>query len=306
MKILDKYRLQKKKIFDYFYPEKRLNEEESIPVVDYTKYQLVAKRGAIGIGSLIFLLFTYQGYVSIAEASSEDEAIARKAEEEKELAEKASKEQSKRRAARVEIYSSQLIDNSSALSGITQGSMILAKTINKIVSANSATPVLLEVTEDFQDGSGDVALEAGAKIFGRLSSVEEGRIYINVGLLKIGPQSFPISGDVLSVDGSAGIAGRVKSGKAKNVAGAGVSTFIAGLGAGLIETTSGPWGTSQSGGNLKSGIFNGMSQTANQAAELYTQEMKSAVDEITINSGTHVVVLINEAGSFNERGVAGR
>ena len=300
MKITNKLLIQKKKIIDYFYPERRLSEFESIPVVDYSKYQLVAKRGAIGVGVLVFMVVFYQGYVSFAEASAEEDRLAA---EKRTKADQVIKKSTQKRIAKVEVYNTQLIDNSGALSGVSQGSLILAKTINKIVSSNSASPVLLEVTEDFQDGSGDTAIESGSKFYGKLSSVEADRVYINIGLIKVGSKSFQVSGDVLSVDGSAGIAGKVNSGKTKVVAGAGVSTFIAGLGAGLMESSTGPWGTTVSGGSLKNGIYNGISQTANHAADIYTEDMKSAVDEITVPSGTHVVILINEAGELNESGL---
>lgn len=279
----------KKDTVEYFYPEVRLKNGDVIKAVDYSKFKKSLKNALISGGIICFIVYSY-GAVS----------LFNKNENENQLKTKTTKNHNGQR--RVENYSASIIDNSGTLGGLSQGALVLAKTRNKLVSSNNQTTVLLEVIDDLVD-QGKTVIKAGSTLYGKLNGVDGERLFASIYLLKeeATNQSYQINGELLSVDGSAGVVGRVKSGKTDQVLGAATSVFVSGAAAGMVESTSGPWGTVQNKGSLKNGLFNGISQTAQNAADLYTEDMKNRRDEIYLDSGSNVVVLINDAGNFNEQ-----
>jgi hypothetical protein len=279
----------KKDTVEYFYPEVRLKSGDVVKAVDYSKFKKIAKRSFISLGFVCFLIFSFGAVNSFNKA------------EENEKQQK-SKSTEKHKGKRVENYSASIIDNSGSLGGLSQGSLVLAKSRNKLISSNGQTTVILDVIDDLID-QGKTVIKAGSTFYGKLSSVEGDRLFASIYLLKEEStnQSYQINGELLSVDGSAGVVGRVKSGKIDQALGAATSVFVSGAAAGMVESTSGPWGTVQNKGNLKNGLFNGLSMTAQHAADLYTEDMKDRRDEIYLDAGSNVVVLINDAGSFNEQ-----
>ena len=280
----------KKGTVEYFYPEVKLKNGDVVKSVDYSKFKKSLKQFFISGGIICFIVYSF-GAVNALNRNSDSEN-----------SQKIKNKVKTNGIAKVENYTASIYDNSGTLGGLSQGTLILAKTRNKLVSSNGQTTVILDVTEDFLD-QGKTVIKAGSTFFGKLSSVEGDRIFASIYLLKEEGtnQSYQINGEVLSVDGSAGVVGRVKSGKTDQVLGAATSVFVSGAAAGMVESTSGPWGTVQNRGSLKNGLFNGISQTAQNAADLYTEEMKSKRDETFIDSGTNVVVLINDVGNFNEQ-----
>lgn len=279
----------KKDTVEYFYPEVRLKNGDVVKSVDYSKFKKSLKNTLILGGVICFIVYSY-GAVS----------LFNKSENENQLKAKTTKNHIGQK--RVENYSASIIDNSGTLGGLSQGTLVLAKSKNKLVSSNGQTTVILDVIEDLVD-QGKIIIKAGSTFYGKLSSVEGDRLFASIYLLKeeATNQSYQINGELLSVDGSAGVVGRVKSGKTDQVLGAATSVFVGGAAAGMVESNTGPWGTVQNKGSLKNGIFNGISQTAQHAADLYTEEMKDKRDEIYLDSGSNVVVLINDAGNFNEQ-----
>ena len=279
----------KKDTVEYFYPEVRLKNGEVVKSVDYSKFKKSLKTFFISGGVICFLVYSYGAVNSLSKNEENEKQQKTKAIE-------------KHKGRRVENYSASIIDNSGSLGGLSQGSLVLAKSRNKLISSNGQTTVILDVIEDLVD-QGRTVIKAGSTFYGKLSSVEGDRLFASIYLLKEEDtnQSYQINGEVLSVDGSAGVVGRVKSGKTDQVLGAATSVFVSGAAAGMVESTSGPWGTVQNKGNLKNGLFNGLSMTAQHAADLYTEEMKDRRDEIYLDSGSNVVVLINDAGNYNEQ-----
>lgn len=279
----------KKDTVEYFYPEVRLKNGDVVKSVDYSKFKKSLKNALISGGIICFIVYSY-GAVSLFNNN----------ENENQLKTKTTKNHNGQR--RVENYSAAIIDNSGTLGGLSQGTLVLAKTRNKLVSSNNQTTVLLEVIDDLVD-QGKTVIKAGSTLYGKLSGVDGERLFASIYLLKeeATNQSYQINGELLSVDGSAGVVGRVRSGKTDQVLGAATSVFVSGAAAGMVESTSGPWGTVQNKGSLKNGLFNGISQTAQNAADLYTEDMKNRRDEIYLDSGSNVVVLINDAGNFNEQ-----
>ncbi len=202
---------------------------------------------------------------------------------EKEASAKARGKSAVRGAGR-EDYEISLITSSSQ--DLTDNNFLRVRLVNEIDTGNERSPIVFRVLESF-----DRRIPEGALALGSVEESKGDRVYGKVVAIKTGEdEGFELRGEIMSVDGSSGLVGEVDTHRGSALAGTAIGSFVAGAAAGLIQST--PF---QLGGfreNLRNSMLAGTSETANKAAEIYTNDMKNQRATIRIKRGSEAVILI--------------
>jgi hypothetical protein len=180
---------------------------------------------------------------------------------------------------------------------IERGAFIVARLMNKIVSENQATPVFAKVQKAAENDRGEVIPEGAIIIGNTRDTGSERRIYVEFTTAKFPDgKAHPFKGQLLSPDGSAGLAGEYTSGKGEKLGAAAISAFVAGTSAGLMTYSPGAFGGSTPEGNVRNGILGGLGNTANYATDLFTEDMRNSKGVISANPG--LLLLVYMDGDF--------
>lgn len=181
--------------------------------------------------------------------------------------------------------------------GLSSGTNIPARLLNRIVTADSRSPVMAIITGEISSPSG-LAIPVGTKILGNAQS-EAGTNRVQVSfhtfVFENGIEQ-PFSGVAVMPDGSNGIAGEYHSQMLKKESGRFIGTFVSGFAQGFKDKEQGAILPFEPGG-LKNAALSGLSESASEQAKAYAEEMKNIAPYVTVEAGTPFLV-------FLERGLA--
>ena len=197
----------------------------------------------------------------------------------------------------LQIVESNTVSPSSTLS---RGAFLLGVLMNRIVSEQENTPVLVRLPQGAQS-HGKMIVPPDSLIIGSTQGKSERRIFVSFHTLRtpVG-DARPIRAQLLSPDGSAGLAGEFSSGRGQAVAGAAISAFVSGAASGLMTFQAGPLGA-VADGSFRNSMLSGLAGTANFAADTYTQDMRNARGVTEAEAHTLVLVMLDDDFSMEER-----
>ncbi len=188
------------------------------------------------------------------------------------------------RSAKSEEYEIALI--SSSTNDFSRNNFLRVTLVNDVDTGNERSPIIFRVIETF-----DKRIPEGAIALGALDDTKGDRVYGKVMAIKTDEdEGFEVEGEIMSVDGTSGMRGEINTNRDSALAGTAIGSFVAGAAAGLIHTT--PFEIGGFRENLRNSLLSGTSETANKAAEIYTEDMKNKNATVHVKRGSDAVVLI--------------
>jgi hypothetical protein len=190
-------------------------------------------------------------------------------------------------------------DRANSHTQLRPGIRLPVRIADKFIVSDAQVPVLAEVVVDVISESG-LKIPAGTKFYGE-ASYQKGQERAQVRFTQLSLVSGEIRsavGRAFSKDGQPGLSGRVYTDGPKNTAGSLLTTFIAGLASGSMETD--VFGSSQ--GGLKNGILSAVAGTAKDRAQSYGEKLKTEREWIEIAQGTECNVVLDETMNLQSAG----
>lgn len=176
--------------------------------------------------------------------------------------------------------------------GLSSGTTIAAKAINRIVTSDSRSPVIAVVTHE-TTSQGGFSIPVGTKILGNAQSdpgSNRVQVTFHTMVFESGiEQAF--SGAAVMPDGSSGIVGEYHSQMLKKEGGRFLSNFVGGFADGFKDREKGgvlPFEP----GNLKNAALGGIAESANEQAKAYGEEMKNVNPFVTVDPGTAFMIFL--------------
>lgn len=176
--------------------------------------------------------------------------------------------------------------------GLSSGTTIPAKLVNRIVSSDSRSPVIAVVTQE-TSAQGSFSIPTGTKILGNAQSdpgSDRVQVSFHTMVFENGMEQ-PFSAVAVMPDGSSGIVGEYHSQMLKKEGGRFLSNFVSGFAEGLKEREKGgvlPFEP----GNLKNAALGGIAESASEQAKAYGEEMKNVNPFVTVEPGTSFMVFL--------------
>ena len=167
------------------------------------------------------------------------------------------------------------------------GTLIPLKLLNRLVSSDSAAPVIALVTQNvlWKDS---VVIPEGTKAIGQASLDDVSKrlqIRFNLFVFPEGEQH-SASGIGLLDDGSSGIPGDYHSGETTKQMGRFAGNFVGGVASGMKERqAAGQLGIAFEPGSLRNGILNGLTQSALDQGKLYADDLGKGRPFLDVSQG---------------------
>jgi type IV secretory pathway VirB10-like protein len=179
-----------------------------------------------------------------------------------------------------------------ARSQLSAGVRLPIRILDKVIVSDSAVPVLGEVLRDVESDSG-LFIPAGSKIYGEASFAKGSpRAQIRFTQLSLpSGEMRATSGIAIARDGQPGLEGEIHSDGTKNTAGQILTTFVAGLATGSVQTD--PYGNSR--GGIANGLLTAVAGTAKDRAQNYGERLKAEREWIEVKPNSECDVLLNES-----------
>lgn len=177
---------------------------------------------------------------------------------------------------------------------LSLGQGIPVRLLNAILSTDSASPVIAEVTEDIYT-HGILSVPAATRAIGTAHYDEPSR------RIQLRFQTFVYpEGDQHNVqaigmmpDGSAGLDGDYHSGETKRQIGRLLGHFISGMADGMKEKQSGgQFGMAYEPGSLKNGVLNGVTLSAEDQAKSFSDNLNGTKPFMTLPAGQTFVLFL--------------
>ena len=177
---------------------------------------------------------------------------------------------------------------------LPMGQGISVQLLNAILSTDSITPVVAEVTEDIVV-HGMLSIPQGTHAIGNAQYNEAShRIQIRFHTL-VYPEGdeHGVSALGMMPDGSAGLEGDYHSGGATRQGGRFIGYFVRGMADGMEKRpAAGPFGMSHAPGSLQNGVLNGVSLSAQDQAKSLSDGMGSVKPTMTLPSGQTFILFL--------------
>jgi len=182
---------------------------------------------------------------------------------------------------------------------IPAGSRIAVRLIEKAIVASQGMPVMGVITQNYvYDDS--VAVPQGSRILGDISfdnSGERASMTWRSVQLPDGRER-PLSAIGVGLDGQIGVEGRVHSELVKNVVGQTMIRFLGAYAAGSMQR--GSFG--QNPGGAENGFKNAISETAQDQAERWANDLRQEKRWIEISNRTEFYAVLTENFAFRDPG----
>ena len=149
---------------------------------------------------------------------------------------------------------------------ITTGSIVLARLLNAVISGNLSSPILAETTRDS-------TLPKGTRLFCK-GEEKKNRIHIVCKLIIIEGIEYPVNAQLLNLDGSAGLRGKIHTGDDEKIAGI--------LSASILERMT---------DSLSKIVIKGRDEIASLIRKKSQENQKTTIH---IESGTGVLIYFNK------------
>lgn len=178
---------------------------------------------------------------------------------------------------------------------LRKGRRLPVRILDTAIVSETPVPVLAEVLQDTASVSG-VKIPAGSKLYGEMS-FEKGQSRAQIKFTQL---SYPdgriqaVAASAISKDGQIGVEGDIKSDANKNSAGSVITSFVAGLASGSVETDA--FGGSR--GGLTNGLLSAVGGAAKERAQQYGERLKNEREWIEVKSATEFDVILNETFEF--------
>lgn len=178
---------------------------------------------------------------------------------------------------------------------LPMGHGVPARLLNAILSTDSSTPVIAEVTEDvFTHGT--LSIPASTRVIGNASFDNASRrvqVRFHTFVYPDGDQH-SVQGVGLMLDGSAGLAGNYHSGTAKRQFGRFVGNFVGGFAEGMKDriASQGQSGVPYEPGSLRNGILNGVALSGQDQAKSISEDLSQSKAYMTIEAGQGFVIFL--------------
>ncbi len=177
---------------------------------------------------------------------------------------------------------------------LPMGSTIPAKLLNSVLSSDSNSPVMAEISEEIY-WKNSVMIPAGTKAIGQ-GTLDDGTERLQVRfhtLVHPEGQQHSISALALLGDGSSGIAGDFHSRSFPKQAGRFAGTFVGGLAQGLKDKDSrGQAGIVFEPGSLKNGILNGIAASSLDQANALANDSERLKPYLEVPGGTQFLLYL--------------
>lgn len=179
------------------------------------------------------------------------------------------------------------------------GQRLPLRILDKFIVSDSPVPVLAELILNTETDSG-LKLPAGTRFYGE-ASFGRGQERAQVRFTQISLPSGEIkeiSSLALGKDGQPGINGKVFSDGTKNTAGQVITTFVAGMAAGSVETD--VFGGSK--GGIQNGLLSAVAATAKDRAQSYGEKLKAEREWIEVAQGAECDAILNQSLNLQNGG----
>lgn len=199
-------------------------------------------------------------------------------------------------------YNTSMVLGSKAGNAKTQfraGQRLPLRILDKFIVSDSPVPVLAELILNTETDSG-LRLPAGTRFYGE-ASFGRGQERAQVRFTQISLPSGEIkevSSLALGKDGQPGIEGKVFSDGTKNTAGQIITTFVAGMAAGSVETD--VFGGSK--GGIQNGLLSAVAATAKDRAQSYGEKLKAEREWIEVAQGAECDAVLNQSLNLQNGG----
>jgi hypothetical protein len=163
--------------------------------------------------------------------------------------------------------------------------------LNSIVSTNLASPVLVRANP----GQG-----LPYKTHFACSGITQNNRIQTVCHRMVTPDGeFPITAQILNIDGSAGLLGEYDDGKDDLIAGAVLSDFSQGMLSAAQNRLATPFGEMRDG-SVKNQVTQGLINSGATTSEILLDDMKKAVPVVTVEAGAEVLVYFMEGVQYEK------
>lgn len=182
------------------------------------------------------------------------------------------------------------------------GTRVRVRLLSSITVNQQAIPLIGLVSSDVPHENG-VAIESGAKLYGDVTfdeSSERGAVVFRSIRLPDGRER-QISGIALSLDGQAGVEGKVHSERLKTAIGQTITRFVGAYAEGSMER--GALG-GQPGG-ASNGLKNAIAETAKDRAEDFGKSLSEERKWLELPGGSEFLLVLNQPFTFREPGAMG-
>ena len=199
-------------------------------------------------------------------------------------------------------YNTSMVLGSKAGNAKTQlraGQRLPLRILDKFIVSDSPVPVLAELILNTETDSG-LKLPARTRFYGE-ATFGRGQERAQVRFTQISLPSGEIreiSSLALGKDGQPGIPGKVFSDGTKNTAGQVITTFVAGMAAGSVETDI--FGGSK--GGIQNGLLSAVAATAKDRAQSYGEKLKAEREWIEVGQGAECDAALNQSLNLQNGG----
>ncbi len=176
---------------------------------------------------------------------------------------------------------------------------IPAKLINTVVSSDSVSPVIAEISEGALDSGSSLVIPSGTRAIGQASYDDVTRrlqVRFHALVLPDGEER-AFSGLALLGDGSAGLEGEYHSERLTKQAGRFLGTFAGGFADGMKDRQMTPSGQPMEKGSIKNGLLNGLSSSAFAEAQGTAQDLQQTRPYLEVSAGTTFLIYLDKGFS---------
>lgn len=164
------------------------------------------------------------------------------------------------------------------------GTTIPMRLLNAVLSTDTSSPVLAEVTEDVM-GHGAISIPSGTRAIGSAQYDESSQriqIRFHAFVYPDGDQH-AVQALALMPDGSSGLQGEYHSGEGTRNAGRLLGHFVSGMADGMKERrAAGQFGATYEPGSLRNGVLNGLTLSAQDEAKSLTERLTASKASMTL------------------------
>ena len=179
---------------------------------------------------------------------------------------------------------------------LTLSTTIPAKLVNTVISTDSVSPVISEITEDALDTSSSSVIPQGTRAIGQASFDNVTRrlqVRFHALVYPSGEQK-SFSGLALLSDGSAGLEGEYHSRVLTRQTGKFLGTFASGFAEGMKDKEAGPMGQTIERGSVKNGVLNGLSASMLSQARDTSQDLEGERPYVEVSKGTTFLIYLDK------------
>lgn len=182
------------------------------------------------------------------------------------------------------------------MSRLPMGYGVSVRLLNAILSTDSSTPVIAEVTEDVY-AHGTLSIPASTRAIGNASYDDSSRriqLRFHTFVYPDGDQH-QVQAIGLMADGSAGLSGEYQSGETKRQIGRFLGNFIGGFADGMKERqAAGQSGLPYEPGSIRNGVLNGVTLSAADQGKSYSEGLGQTKPMMSLSANQSFILFLEK------------